>query len=164
MISVGFPKMKRAIALIIFSLGCAVVTRAGEVSVKVHLSNGPHEQPASAFAPATEKIYAMFKAKGIEKGAQLRGVLIAEDVGDVAPANTKVLEKTLEIDEDPNGADYSGDFNFSKPTNDWPTGKYRVEIYVNDELAASTKFTIKSFKKKPSEEDEEEGEEKESGD
>jgi hypothetical protein len=156
--------MNRAIALIIFSIGCAVVARAGDPSVKVSLSNGPREQPATVFSPSTEKIYAMFKAKGTNKGDKVRGALIAEYVGDVAPANTTVLEKTLELDEDPGGGDYSGDFNFSKPTNDWPVGKYRVDIYVNDELAATAKFLIKPFKKKQAEEEEQEREEEESGD
>jgi outer membrane usher protein FimD/PapC len=50
----------------------------------------------------------------------------------------------------------AGDFNFSKPTKGWPVGKYRVEVYVNDELAATTKFTIKAAKKKSSDEEEEE--------
>ena len=34
--------------------------------------------------------------------------MIAEDVSDVAPANTKVLEKTLTLEEDTD----DGDFNF----------------------------------------------------
>ena len=82
----------------------------------------------------------MFKTKGIKDGDKVRGVLIAEDVGDVAPANTKVLEKTLAL----NGDTDDGDFNFSKPTNGWPVGKYRVEVYVNDELATTAKFAIEA--------------------
>jgi outer membrane usher protein FimD/PapC len=45
-----------------------------------------------------------------------------------------------------------GDFNFSKPTKGWPVGKYRVEIYVNDDLATTAKFTVKAAKSKKSEE------------
>ena len=139
--------------------------RAGDVTVKMTVSNGPDEQPATAFSPSTEKIYAMFKAKGTAKGDKLRGVLIAEYVGDAAPADTKVLEKTLDIEGDAKGADYSGNFNFSKPTNDWPVGKYRIEIYVNDDLATTAKFAIRPFKKKQQgEEEEDKREEEESGD
>ena len=50
----------------------------------------------------------------------------------------------------------AGDFSFSKPTNGWPVGKYRVEIYVNDQLATAAKLTIKAAKKKSSDEEEEE--------
>jgi len=75
----------------------------------------------------------------------VRGVLIAEDVGDVAPANTKVLEKTLTLEEDTD----DGDFNFSKPTNGWPLGKYRVEIYVNIAVAGSATVDIRSKSAEP---------------
>ena len=47
-----------------------------------------------------------------------------------------------------------GDFAFSKPTKGWPVGKYRVEIYVNDDLAKTVKFTIEAAK--PDEESESE--------
>ena len=93
----------------------------------------------------------MFETKGAKNGDKVRGVLIAEDVGDAAPANTKVFDKTLTIEGDTE----AGDFNFSMPTNGWPVGKYRVEIYVNDELATTTKFTIKAAKSKKDADDDE---------
>jgi hypothetical protein len=65
-------------------------------------------------------------------------VLIAEDVGDAAPANTEVLSKTLTLQEDTS----DGDFNFSKPNKGWPPGKYRVDLYVNDKLATKAKFVV----------------------
>ena len=37
-----------------------------------------------------------------------------------------------------------GVFSLSKPTKGWPVGKYRVEIYVNDKLADTVKFTVKA--------------------
>jgi outer membrane usher protein FimD/PapC len=121
------------------------------------MTTGPQDDPTTSFAANTPKLYAMFKTKGAKSGDKARGVLIAEDVGDVAPANTKVLEKTLDLEGDTE----DGDFNFSKPTKGWPVGKYRVEVYVNDELATTAKFTIKAAKKKSGGEEEEE---EESGD
>jgi outer membrane usher protein FimD/PapC len=115
------------------------------------MTTGPEDEPVTSFAADTPKLFAMFKTTGIKNGDKLRGVLIAEDVGDVAPANTKVLEKTLTLEEDTD----DGDFKFSKPTKGWPVGKYRVEIYVNDDLATTLDFTIKAAKsKKGSEEGE----------
>jgi outer membrane usher protein FimD/PapC len=116
------------------------------------MTTGPQDDPTTTFASNTPKLYALFKTKGAKTGDKVRGVLIAEDVGDVAPANTKVLEKTLDMEGDTD----DGDFNFSKPTKGWPVGKYRVEVYVNDELAATAKFTIKAAKKKSGDEAEEE--------
>jgi outer membrane usher protein FimD/PapC len=119
------------------------------------MTTGPQDDPTTTFAANTPKLYAMFKTKGAKNGDKIRGVLIAEDVGDVAPANTKILEKMLDLEGDTD----DGDFNFTKPTKGWPVGKYRVEIYVNDELATTAKFTIKAAKKKSSEDEEETSEE-----
>lgn len=145
--------MKRMFALLIVVLISAAVVRAGDVKVKAFVTTGPDDDAVTSFMSDTPKLYTMFKTKGIQNGDKVRGVLIAENVGDVAPANSRVLETTLTLEEDTN----DGDFNFSKPTNGWPAGKYRVEIYVNDELATTVKFTIKSAKSKKSDEDESSG-------
>jgi hypothetical protein len=148
--------MNRIFALLVAVVISASVARADDVKVKAVMTTGPQNDPVTSFASDTPKLLAMFKTKGIQSGTKVRGVLIAIDVGDVAPANTKVLEKTLTLDEDTD----DGDFAFSKPTNDWPVGEYRVEIYVNDELATTVKFTIKAVKsKKESDKEKESSEE-----
>lgn len=119
--------MKRILALLLGIITCAAISRAGDLKIDAAMS----------FAADTPKIYVSFDTKGVKKGDKIRGVLIAEDVGEAAPANTKVLETALDIAEDPDDA-----FYFSKPTNGWPAGKYHVEIYVNDKLAATVKFTV----------------------
>ena len=147
--------MKRTFSVVVplvVSLICLSVVKAGVVSVKVRMTAGPQDPPSTTFASNTPNLYAIFKTEGAKAGDKIRGVLIAEDVGDVAPANTKVLETILDIE----GETEAGDFSFSKPTNGWPVGKYRVEIYLNDELATTAKFTIKAAKKKSSDEEEEE--------
>jgi outer membrane usher protein FimD/PapC len=121
------------------------------------MTTGPQDPPSTTFAPNTPKLYAIFKTEGAKTGDKIRGVLIAEDVGDVAPANTKVLETILDMDGDTE----AGDFTFIKPTTGWPVGKYRVEIYVNDDLATKVKFTVKAAK---SNKHTDEAEEESSGD
>jgi hypothetical protein len=143
--------MNRIFALLIAGVISASVARAGDVNVEAFMTSTPAGEPEKTFASDTPKLFAMFKTKGIKDGVKVHGVLIAEDVGDVAPPNTKVLDKTLALDADTD----DGDFNFSKPTKGWPVGKYRVEIYVNDELATTTKFTIKAAKSKKASEEEE---------
>jgi hypothetical protein len=153
-----FPRhnMKRTFALLIVGMVCATI-RAGEVKVEATTTTGPEDAATTTFTPNTAKIYVIFKTKGISNGDKIRCVLIADDVGDVAPANTKVLEKTLSLEGDTE----DGDFNLSKPTNGWPAGKYHVEIYVNDELATKVKFAVKAASKSKKHSDEEE---EESGD
>src|SRR5437016_7816497 len=153
----SMKRMFLVVVALVVSLICLSVAKAGDVSVKVRMTTGPQDPPTTTFASNTPKLYAIFKAEGAKTGDKIRGVLIAEDVGDVAPANTKVLETILDVEGDTD----AGDFNFSKPTNNWPVGKYRVEIYVNDQLATAAKFTIKAASKPKKQSDEEE---EESGD
>jgi hypothetical protein len=132
---------------------CISVARAGEVKVEATMTTGPEDEAGTTFAADTPKIYAMFKTKGAKNGDKVRAVLIADDVGDAAPANTKVLEESVTMEE---GDNDDGEFNFSKPTSGWPTGKYHVEIYVNDELATKVNFTIKAAVKSEKQSGEEE--------
>ncbi|HJT80452.1 MAG TPA: hypothetical protein VJ719_04565, partial [Chthoniobacterales bacterium] len=47
-------------------------------------------------------------------------------------------EATLTADED----DFYGAFSLSKPTQGWPLGDYRVDIYKGDQVATSVNFII----------------------
>jgi hypothetical protein len=133
--------MKRTLALSIAAVICASA-HAGEVKVEAAIAVDKDTKPTTTFAANVPKLYAFFRTKGTEKGDKLRGVWIAEDVGDAAPKKTKIDEATLTADED----DFYGAFSLTKPTKGWPVGKYRVEIYRGDELATTAKFTIKAGK------------------
>jgi hypothetical protein len=141
--------MIRTFLLLFLSLICIGVGRAGDASVNVKMATELGGDATTTFTPDTEKIYALFKTTGAKNGDKLRGLLIAEDVGDVAPANSRVLETKLDLEGDTD----DGDFNFSKPTKGWPVGKYRVDIYLNDELVTSAKFTVNAGKKKSGDEE-----------
>ena len=131
-------EMKRTFALLIVAVMCASQTHAGELKVEAVIAKDKDTKPAKTFPADVDKLYAFFRTKGTEKGDKLRGVWIAEDVGDAAPANTKIDEASLTADED----NFYGAFSLTKPTKGWPVGKYRVEIYAGDELATTVKFTI----------------------
>lgn len=133
--------MKRLFAIIaaIFILASA---QAGDVKVESVIAVNGETKPATSFASDTPKLYAFFRSKGTEKGDKLRGVWIAEDVGDTAPANTKIDESTLTGDED----NFHGAFSLSKPEKGWPVGKYKVEFYDEDELVGTVRFTITAAK------------------
>lgn len=92
--------MKQLFAFLIAVIISASVARGGDVKVKVTLTTGPEDEPVTSFTADTPKLFAIFKTKGIKNGDKVRGVLIAEHVGDAAPANTKVLEQTLTADAD----------------------------------------------------------------
>lgn len=131
--------MKKFLALLALSMMFSVSAFAGDAKVKVAIAVDGDTKPATVFAPNTPKLFAFFLTEGTEEGDKARGVWIAEDTNGVAPANYTVDESTLTGDKD----DFHGAFSLTKPTNGWPVGKYRVDVYIDDELAGSTKFQIK---------------------
>ena len=149
--------MKRIFALLIGVISCAVFARAGEVEVEATMTTSPDGKETTTFSADAAKVYAAFKTKGAKDGDKIRGVWIADDVGDAAPKGAKIDEKTLNAEGDTE----DGEFSLSKPTNGWPIGKYHVEIYVNDELVTKLNFTIKAAAKSKKHSDDEE---EESGD
>ena len=146
--------MKRIFALLLITLMGASVARAGDAKVEAVIAVDKDTRPTTTFAADVPKLYAFFRTKGTESGDKLRGVWIAEDVGEAAPENTKIDESTLTADQD----DFYGAFSLSKPDNGWPVGTYRVEIYDGGELATTVRFNI-SAKKRDSDESKEESSE-----
>ncbi len=138
--------MKKSLTIFFGVVTCAFVARAGDVRVKAVLATGIDDEPTTSFAPDTPAFHALFKTKGAEDGTKLRALWIAEDVGDTAPENSKIDEKTLTLPGDTD----DGDFSLSKPEKGWPSGKYRLEIYANGTLATTLKFTVKGESKKES--------------
>jgi hypothetical protein len=127
-------------------LFCAWLARAADRPriTKAVLGTGVTENyeivnPASEFPPDVPKIYCAWKAEGVVAGTTFRGVFLAEDVGKVAAPNYKIDEATVSLDRD--GA---GSFILSKPDNNFPVGKYRLEIYIGDDLAKTVPFAIKA--------------------
>lgn len=108
-----------------------------------------------SFPSDVAKIYLLIEAKALKGGEKVRAAWIADDVGDAAPKKTKIDESTEAAGE----GGSLGAFTLSKPDKGWPVGKYRIDIYVGDDLAKSVKFTIGS----DDEESDEEGD-AESGD
>jgi hypothetical protein len=149
--------MKRIFVLLIGVMSCAAFAHAGDVTVEATMTTAPNGKETTTFSADAPKVYAAFKTKGASDGDKIRGVWIADDVGDAAPKGTKIDEKTLSAEGDTE----DGEFSLSKPINGWPVGKYHVEIYVNDELATKLNFTIKAAAKSKKHSDEEE---EESGD
>jgi hypothetical protein len=131
--------MKRFLAVVLATLVCALCVHAGDMKVEVMLAKDKDSKPTNTFEPNVPNVCAFFKTKDSTKGDKLRAVWLAEDVGDAAPKNTKIDEATMTADQD----DFYGAFSLSKPTEGWPEGAYRVDIYNGDEVAVSAKFTIK---------------------
>ncbi len=129
--------MKLFLALI-FSIGLYASALAGDIKVEAAMAVDADTKPTTSFAANVPQLHAFFRTTGTAVGTKLRGVWIAEDVGTVAPANTKIDEATIAADK----VDFNGAFSLSKPTAGWPVGKYKVEIYAGEELVTTIRFTI----------------------
>ena len=116
------------------------------LSKKISADENPIE-PTNQFPKETPEIFATWKSTQAKEGQTAKAVWIAEDVGQAAPRNTKIIEKSMQLNrqaeaEGKNVIWWNGHFSLSKPTNGWPVGKYRVEIYFDEKLVKTLPFVI----------------------
>ncbi|MEO6055022.1 MAG: hypothetical protein ABIP97_13525 [Chthoniobacterales bacterium] len=102
------------------------------------LAKDKDSKPTTVFAVDTPKIYAFWKGTGFKDGDKLRGVWIADDVGEAAPKDTQIDEAEMTVTK----ADDFGAFSLSRPNKNWPPGKYHIDIYNGADLAKTLNFTI----------------------
>ena len=92
----------------------------------------------TTFSSDTPQIYARWRGDRLRKGAKVRAVWIAENIGEDFPRDYKVDEATA-ITEGPVA---HGAFTLSRPEDGWALGDYHVEFYVDDALVNTVKLKI----------------------
>lgn len=97
--------------------------------------DGPVQLEFKSDAP---HIFVRWSGVNLPVGAYVRVAWIAEDVGDVAPANFIIDQTETEIET----PEFGARFTLSRPQDGWAAGKYRAELYVEDDLVQSLKVTI----------------------
>ncbi len=150
-------RMKRMFALVLCAAFGLSIARAGDAKVEVAFAKDQETKPTDEFSADVPKIYAFFRSTGTKKGDVLKGVWIADDVGDAAPKGTKIDEASLTADKD----NFFGAFSLTKPTKGWPVGQYRVEIYQGEKLATTGKFKIEGKGAGEDDDDKDDAKEKE---
>ncbi len=101
---------------------------------------GPHK---TDFLKTTPEIYLFCSSSNAKKGQTIKSVWIATDTNNVAPPNFEIDSKKLAITDDATDKHVLGTkFSLSKPDKGWPSGHYRVDLYINDELVQSIKYDI----------------------
>jgi hypothetical protein len=94
--------------------------------------------PTSTFSPDQAVINLVVTVANAPSDTKVKTVWTAVDVGDAAPANTKIDEAEITMNDSGNAH-----FTLSSPsTGVWPVGKYKVEIYLNDKLDRTLEYTI----------------------
>ena len=86
------------------------------------------------FAPTTASIKGTALITGAEKGQKVTADLI------YGPENLKALTITKDI---PGSGEVTLTFAFSKPTNNWPQGDYKVVVSTSDGATKTVPFQVK---------------------
>jgi uncharacterized RDD family membrane protein YckC len=115
---------------------------AGPISATLALGASPtHEpiNPTTIFSPDAPVIYVAFRASQVPAGSRLKAVWTVVNVGAVAPPNSKLAESTLVL---PGAA--PGSFRFTRGSQPWPVGDYKVELYLNDQGVLTMPYKVVS--------------------
>ncbi len=90
-----------------------------------------------AFNANTPEIFVTFGLSNVPVGDKIKGAWVCEESKE-APPNYEIDAATIVIGPGVN----NGNFSLSKPNKGWPAGKYRVDLYWNDKVVESVKFTV----------------------
>jgi len=113
-----------------------LITPPKKISVTV--GKVPLGEATNQFGADTPKIYARWQGRDLPLPAKIRVVWVAENVAGVAPPDYTVDEASAKA----NSPDAHGTFTLSRPDTGWAPGDYRVDFYLEAELADSAKITI----------------------
>jgi len=95
-------------------------------------------EPTTEFRSDAPNIFVHWKGDRLPVGGTVRVAWVAEDVGDIAPANFIVDQTETIVDAPETGVQ----FTLSRPKDGWAAGKYRVDLYLDGSLVQSVKVTI----------------------
>jgi hypothetical protein len=120
-----------------FSVSTANITGA-TLSKDVSGDNFDPVNPTTTFPIDQPVIHLVARVANAPSDTKVKAVWTAVDVGDAAPANTKVGE--VEVKLDASGAAH---FTLSLPSSGvWPVGKYKVDVYLDDKLDRTLDYTV----------------------
>ena len=120
------------------SPAAAAATPAPKPAILLEVSGERDGTPQTEFKSDARQIFVRWSGVNLPTGEILRVAWIAEDVGDVAPANFVVDEMETELES----SEFAARFTLSRPTDGWAAGKYRVEVSLGDEVLQKLNVTI----------------------
>jgi hypothetical protein len=94
-------------------------------------------EPKTTFVTNTAKIFGRWQGSSLKAGDVIRAIWIAEAFGK-EERDAKITEGRVTADR----PDERGIFSLARPEGGWPIGRYRLEIYIGEKLAAAVKFKI----------------------
>ncbi len=115
-----------------------VKPEASPKKLSVSFAKDQFGKASTTFSSDTPQIYARWQGQRLRRGAKVRAVWIAENIGEDVPPDYKVDEASA-IAESPTAR---GAFTLSRPEDGWAIGDYRAEFYVDDVLVETVKIKI----------------------
>ena len=116
----------------------APVVAGAPPKITVEISKERDGPPVTAFRADDPEIYVHWHGKNLTVNSLVRVAWVVEDVGDVAEPNFVVDETETEVTT----PEFGTRFTLSRPTDGWATGKYRLELYLDDVLTEKVVVTI----------------------
>jgi hypothetical protein len=100
--------------------------------------------PTDQFAATADIVHFLYKTTDVPKRGAVYDIhWIAEDVGEAAPENMLIETIHHKVEAVEPASFYVVTSYFTKPTNGWPPGSYRVEVKLDGKLATTARFSIK---------------------
>ena len=132
-----FPILLAVLALACSSLACAALSREMSLENLRMAYDSDGTQVATTFSPS-DIFYAIADLSNAPQGTVVKAVWTAVDAVDTE-AGLEFQEQTLEISEE----SFSGTIYFELSNDDiWPSGLYRVNLYLNDTPVQSVEFDV----------------------
>ncbi len=92
----------------------------------------------TVFSPQTPEVFVRFTLADVPPGTSLRAIWTAESVAGL-PNDTRMDESNV---NDAGGTRNAGNVSYPRPPNGWPTGTYRVDLYLSGQLERTLRFTV----------------------
>jgi len=90
-----------------------------------------------SFTTQVPEINGVVKIDGVRAGTTIKGSWVSIDAINVP--NYEIAAKEIEFDKEGPGTAH---FSLSRPDNGWPPGNYKLDIYLDDQLASVKTFSI----------------------
>ena len=125
------------LALVVSSLACAALsTELGLTNLRMAFDQDGNN-PTTTFA-STDVFYAVADLANAPQGTQVEAKWTAVNAADTEP-NLEFQTQTLDITEE----NFTGTIYFQLSNDEgWPTGQYKVDLYLNGTLAQSAEFSV----------------------
>jgi len=129
-----FPMLLALMALILSTLACEFSASTANISDAWMSTDEEGTERVTVFAQETE-FYAQVDLQNAPDDTTLKAVWIAVEVQDTDP-NFVINETEF--------ATGDGQVHFTLSNDNlWPTGKYKVDLYMNGELANTLEFEVR---------------------